>query len=276
MSESAFRADPYAVLDVPRDARAEDIKRRWRELAREHHPDRAAGDAPAQQRLTAQMARINAAWDVLRDPARRARYDASPQAWRAREAERATGRGPGMHFAPADARPGGPPAPIPTRPVTARFDTSAAFMRRNATTGEARPVRGPAPLDRRGFHEPRDLRASTPTGPVRKRRDGTHIGWPTLEEARAAVLEFGRFHGVTLGEVARREPTYIDWIAKTITRDRDLVIRARVIAADLDERGVERTTRPSRAGFGEHATERETAEASARWMGREAERATIG
>ena len=37
------------------------------------------------------------------------------------------------------------------------------------------------------------------------------------------MLEFGRFHGATLGEVADREPTYVDWIARTITRDRDLV-----------------------------------------------------
>jgi hypothetical protein len=43
-----------------------------------------------------------------------------------------------------------------------------------------------------------------------------------------------------LGEVAAFEPTYIDWIAHTITRDRDLVVRARVIQADLDARGIER------------------------------------
>ncbi|MBA3851692.1 MAG: hypothetical protein H0X59_04925, partial [Chloroflexi bacterium] len=47
----------------------------------------------------------------------------------------------------------------------------------------------------------------------------------------------------TLGEVAQLEPTYIDWIARTITRDRDLVMRARVIRADLDERGVEHAMR---------------------------------
>jgi hypothetical protein len=45
--------------------------------------------------------------------------------------------------------------------------------------------------------------------------------------------------------VAEREPTYIDWIAATITRDRDLVARARVIASDLDAKGVERRPRVS-------------------------------
>ena len=67
---------------------------------------------------------------------------------------------------------------------------------------------------------------------------------PTLQEARETTLNFGRFHGYTLGEVELLEPAYIDWVARTITRDRDLVIRARLIQEDLDERGV---ARPSRA-----------------------------
>jgi hypothetical protein len=108
-----------------------------------------------------------------------------------------------------------------------------------------------------------DLRASTPTGPVRRRQSRARAPLPTLDESRDTVLEFGRFHGWTLGQVAQREPTYIDWIASTITRDRDLVVRARIIAADLDERGVERTVRDARPGFGRPRAEREAAEASA-------------
>ena len=53
--------------------------------------------------------------------------------------------------------------------------------------------------------------------------------------------------GQTLGEAAEKEPTYIDWIASTITRDRDLVMRAKVIASDLDARGVERRPRVAEA-----------------------------
>jgi curved DNA-binding protein CbpA len=209
------------------------------------------------------MARINAAYDVLRDPVRRARYDASPHAWRAREAERASGREAGDYPGAEPGGPVGPPPPPPTRPVTARFDTSAAFHRRNATTAASRtPLRGQAPRDRRGIREATDLRASDPTGPVRRARSSRSIPTPSLEEARATVLEFGRFHGATLGEVADREPTYVDWIARTITRDRDLVIRARVVAADLDERGIERVVRPPRPGFGSEAM-REAAEYSA-------------
>ena len=78
MPDQRFRGDPYAALDVRHEATDAQIKRRWRELAREHHPDRAAGDADAAATLTARMARINAAYDVLRDPVRRAAYDSSP------------------------------------------------------------------------------------------------------------------------------------------------------------------------------------------------------
>lgn len=116
------------------------------------------------------------------------------------------------------------------------------------TGSRERVLHGQPPISRDIAAAP-DLRASMPTGPIR--RKATHRpAVPTLEDARAAILEFGRFHGSTLGEIADREPTYIDWIAKTITRDRDLVLNARVIAADLDARGVERVPRPSRPGPG--------------------------
>jgi len=264
MPEPTFRGDPYRILGVSRDATAEQIKRRWRELAREHHPDRAAGDLPEQERLTSRMARINAAYDVLRDPVRRARHDASPPARRAWDQDRADGRDPGRRPEPGRDAPSGPPPPPPSRPVTGRFDTSAAYHRRNATTGTAHaPLAGQGPLDRNALPRDNDRRASTPTGPVRRRRSASAPPLPSLEESRSTVLEFGRFHGWTLGEVADREPTYIDWIARTITRDRDLVVRARLISSVLDERGIERAVRPSRPGFGDPRDEREAAEASA-------------
>lgn len=263
MPEHSFRGDPYRVLDVPRSVTAEELKRRWRDLAREHHPDRAVGDPQEQRRLTARMARINAAYDLLRDPVRRARYDASPAAYRAwqQDASGATDGAPSADPGGPARRPG-PPPPPPSRPVTARFDTSTAFRSRDSVTGATGPrLQGQEPRTRSIDGVP-DLRASTPTGPVTRR--STHRARvPTLEQARACPLEFGRFHGATLGEVADREPTYIDWIARTITRDRDLVMSARVIAADLDARGVERVVRPPRPGFGTTDHERETAESSA-------------
>jgi curved DNA-binding protein CbpA len=254
MPEPVFRGDPYAVLDVDRAATTAQIKRRWRELAREHHPDRAAGDDADAESRTTRMARINAAYDLLRDPVRRARYDASPQG---RRGGSAAHRGPaaegtGAHRDDGDEfeQPSGPPPPPPTRPVTARFDTTAGFRPRDTTIGRNRPQLHGHPPRERGSSDGPDLRASTPTGPVHRRTSSSRARTPSLEEARETLLEFGRYHGWTLGDVAEREPTYVDWIAKTITRDRDLVMRARVVQADLDERGVERAVRPQHAGFG--------------------------
>jgi len=73
---------------------------------------------------------------------------------------------------------------------------------------------------------------------------------PTLREARETALTFGRYGGYTLGEVELLDPAYIDWIAHTITRDREIVVAARIIAADLDARGVERRVRPPTPGWG--------------------------
>jgi curved DNA-binding protein CbpA len=238
VSALTFRGDPYRVLDVRHDAHPDEIKRRWRELAREHHPDRAAHDVAERDRLTTRMARINAAYDVLRDPVRRARYDATPGARRERFAE---GRPRGERF--------GPPPPPPTPPVTARFDTSALFRERNGTLRRRAVLRaGQSPAEWRIHREGRELRASQPTGPAHRTVDRSRARLPSLDDARATVLGFGRFHGLTLGEVAEREPTYIDWIASTITRDRDLVMRARVVASDMDERGVARRPRGALAG----------------------------
>ena len=241
MPQQTFRGDPYRVLDVDPDATDATIKRRWRQLARDLHPDRAGGDATKTADLTKRMARVNAAYDLLRDAGRRASYDAGhPNAGAGHStAAREAGRRGASSERP---RPGGPPPPPPTRPVTGRFDTSEQFHRRNATTTKGiPPLRGQLPLSARERAEgPEPLRASHPTGPIRTRRTRVRAPLPTLQEALATCLEFGKFRGHTLGEVAAFEPTYIDWIARTITRDRDLVVRARVSRADLDARGIER------------------------------------
>ncbi len=251
MPELRFRGDPYRTLEVPHDASDAQIKRRWRELAREHHPDRAAGNGEEAARLTARMARINAAYDVLRDRSRRASYDSSPAGRRARADSGTAGFGAGFDADGSFAgERGGPPPPPRTTPVTARFDTSAGMRPRNARTGSPpSPMRGPSPRSSRDASN-RDLRASTPTGPVSRHAGRRAEPLPTLQEARETTINFGRFHGYTLGEVELLEPSYIDWVARTITRDRDLVIRARIIQTDLDERGVARPWRPTTPGFG--------------------------
>ena len=63
--------DHYETLGVARDASQEEIKRAYRRLAREHHPDANAGDAAAEERFK----QITHAYDVLSDPAKRRNYD---------------------------------------------------------------------------------------------------------------------------------------------------------------------------------------------------------
>lgn len=62
----------YEILGVPRSATLEVIKRRYRQLARKHHPDVAEDKSAAQ----AAFIEIKEAYEALTDPARRVAYDA--------------------------------------------------------------------------------------------------------------------------------------------------------------------------------------------------------
>lgn len=175
----------------------------------------------------------------------------------AQAARRRGARGDRTEFeADGSPRRGGPPRPRPTRPVTGRVDMSGSFQPRNQTTGagadgvrtgrRAATLPGQPPLrGERVRQEP--PRASTPTGPLERDRlrDFRRPKPPALEVARAHEIDFGKFHGHTLGEIAAFEPSYIDWVAGTVTRDPDLVAAARVIQADLDARGIARRSHPT-------------------------------
>ncbi|MFF7726012.1 molecular chaperone DnaJ [Streptomyces sp. NPDC008001] len=63
--------DYYKVLGVPKDATEAEIKKAYRKLAREYHPDANKGDAKAEERFK----EISEANDVLADPKRRKEYD---------------------------------------------------------------------------------------------------------------------------------------------------------------------------------------------------------
>jgi DnaJ-class molecular chaperone len=63
--------DPYRVLNVPREAGQAAIKAAYRELAKRLHPDRNPGDARAEQRFK----QVTQAYELLRDPAKRAKFD---------------------------------------------------------------------------------------------------------------------------------------------------------------------------------------------------------
>jgi molecular chaperone DnaJ len=66
-----FDKDYYAVLGVPKNASHDEIKKAYRKLAQQHHPDANAGDLAAEERFK----EISAAYDVVGDEAKRASYD---------------------------------------------------------------------------------------------------------------------------------------------------------------------------------------------------------
>src|ERR687889_2374438 len=63
--------DFYKVLGVAKDASAADIKKAYRKLARENHPDSHPGNSAAEERFKA----VAEAYDVIGDPAKRKEYD---------------------------------------------------------------------------------------------------------------------------------------------------------------------------------------------------------
>jgi curved DNA-binding protein CbpA len=129
------RRNHYQVLQVDPAADRDVIATVYRRLALRYHPDREPSPE-ARQRMLA----INAAWEVLKDPERRAAYD--------RELER----------------------------------------RRDRRTSD-RLVRRP--------------------GEVTFGAAGVPVGPPS-----GSVLEFGRYQGWTLGQVARKDPEFLEWLER--------------------------------------------------------------
>jgi curved DNA-binding protein CbpA len=119
--------DPYSVLHIRRDAGRAEVARAYRTLAKRHHPDLPGGGAEA-------MVKLNWAWHVLSDPARRAAWDAAhggplPAQWTPEaRAQRVRPTAPGQAPGQASQGPGqGKVAPNAT--WTAWEEYRAAAMR---------------------------------------------------------------------------------------------------------------------------------------------------
>lgn len=103
--------DYYKILGVPRTAGQAEVKKAYRRLARENHPDVKPGDKVAEQRFKD----VNEANEVLSDPEKRKQYDLLGANWDAYA--RAGAGGPGGPFAA-----GGPFAGAATGPGGIRYE----------------------------------------------------------------------------------------------------------------------------------------------------------
>lgn len=172
--------DPYKTLQVDSEAEDEVIQAAYRRLARKYHPDVAPGAEAA-----ARMAAINAAWELLGDPVKRALYDRERAA-----AARAAAATPNRPSAPQSSAsrtsaPGaGPSAPTEPAPPD---EVSGNWTSGRSTHGG-------------GYDE------------SMRRSDGYGAAGPPPGPPSGTVLTFGRFAGWSLGEIARQDLEYLEWL----------------------------------------------------------------
>jgi DnaJ-like protein len=184
--EVAAEPDLYKVLQVDSEAEDEVIQAAYRRLAQKYHPDRQPGvDGEAR------MVAINAAWEVLRDPARRAEYDASRSA-----AARAA------HTTPAPAPPGSSPA---------RGSASAGPSAGPPPSSGPAPNRPPETVSR-DWTSGRSGAGGGYDASTMRKSEGEGAAGPPPGRPSGSVLKVGRYAGWSIGEIARTDLDYLEWL----------------------------------------------------------------
>ena len=209
-------SDPYKVLQVDPQAEREVIESAYRRLARKYHPD-VSSEPDAHKMMIA----INKAWEQLRDPVKRAAVD--------RTRLRTMGNAAWVAAADAQARTATTPpqpaqttTPIVTPPSGAQVGdpnwsfgsmSDPAYGTQNVTSagGSRGWAAGRVPIG--GFASGASSRGGAAGPPP---------GHPS-----GSVLNFGRFSGWSLGEIARTDLEYLEWL--------DRMPIGRVYQAEIDE-----------------------------------------
>ena len=204
--------DPYKVLQVDPEAEDEVIEAAYKRLARKYHPDVSPDPASVER-----MVRINQAWEMLRDPTRRAAVD--------RARARAVGTSARVAAADGKAYAGSRPPQGGRRSAAARAAGSWPFPgvqdpSAGTFTSSARPASpnwtpGRSTEGGTGY----DTRAA-----------GTGSAGPPPGSPSGSRITFGRYDGWTIGEIARTDPEYLEWldrmpIGRTYQAEIDTLLR---------------------------------------------------
>lgn len=166
----------YEIMMLHPTATADVINAVYRALAKQYHPDHA-GAAGAQR-----MAQLNEAYAILKDEAKRARYDEI--------------------LNPGATRGASTPAPSSTsttEPATTAYNREsmpgATNLKFEQGSWSIRPPTEPTPTPS-AFGE---------AGPP-----------PSYLPARGSVISFGRYRGWTVSQVASFDRNYVEWLSRTM------------------------------------------------------------
>jgi curved DNA-binding protein CbpA len=185
--------DPYKTLQVDSEAEDEVIQAAYRRLARKYHPDLAASPDAANR-----MAAINAAWELIGEPAKRAAYDRERVPLATTPVQPAGGTDRTQPGSGSGASGGG--APAGTR--------SGSSSSGGATTSASMP---PAETVSRDWTSGRSTQGSGYEESMHS-ADGFGAAGPPPGRPSGTVLNFGRYAGWSLGEVARADMEYVEWL----------------------------------------------------------------
>ena len=203
--------DPYKVLQVDSEAEDEVIEAAYKRLARKYHPDVSPDPASVER-----MVRINQAWELLRDPVRRAAVDRA----------RARATGTSARVAAADGKAN----------AASRHQQPVAAASRRAPRAETWPFPGVQDQPATSFGAGP---AVSPNWTPGRSTEGS--GYDTLAAGSGSagpppgnpsgsLVNFGRYDGWTLGEIARTDLEYLEWldrmpIGRTYQAEIDTILR---------------------------------------------------